>query len=252
MDTTRYCPARLTDRHDVTGDLAIFRFRPEETLSFTPGQFATLGLQRENGDERPLLRPYSVASAPHERELEFFVELVDDGDLTSRLWHMQPGDRAWVRRRIAGLFVLNDERRRHLMAATVTGITPYVSIARAQKRALELGDLETPHRLVIVHGGSTSGELGRYRNELTALDRNTDWLTYVPTVSRPWEDPGWNGERGRVEDVLRKHMDDAGLTSQNAVAYACGHPKMVEKAHALLARAGFEDDYLEEEKYFRE
>jgi len=165
---------------------------------------------------------------------------------------MQPGDRAWVRRRIAGLFVLNDERRCHLMAATVTGITPYVSIARAQKRALELGDLETPHRLVIVHGGSTSGELGRYRNELTALDRNTDWLTYVPTVSRPWEDPGWNGERGRVEDVLRKHMDDAGLTSQNAVAYACGHPKMVEKAHALLARAGFEDDYLEEEKYFRE
>ena len=46
------------------------------------------------------------------------------------------------------------------------------------------------------------------------------WLQYVATVSRPWENPGWSGEVGRVEDVLRKHADmrghDAARTSRSS------------------------------------
>jgi len=252
MNAAKYCRVRLAERIDFTDDLAVFRFRPEETLGFTPGQYATLGLEVE-GRERPLLRPYSVASAPHEDVLDFFVERLDEGTLTPRLWDLDPGDTGWVRRRIVGLFTLEREtdRRRHLMGATVTGVAPFVSIARAQQHALSSGaHAGDPHRLLLVHGASHPRELGFYHEELSALERE-GWLRYVPTVSRPWDHPDWDGETGRVGDVLRKHADAEGFTAQNAVAYTCGHPGMIETAHAILERAGFDDEHLREEKYFR-
>lgn len=252
MDNKRYCKATLLDRDIFSEDLAVFRVEPDEQLSFTPGQFATLALEDENG--RPLRRPYSVASAPHEPFLEVFVERVDGGDFTPYLWHMDPGQTLWVRKRIAGIFVLDDEsgRQKHIMAGTVTGATPYVSMVRDQLHALEEGTLDTPMEMLVIHGASRSWELGTYLDEMRRLDEQADWLTYVPTISRPWEDPQWTGEVGRVEDVLRKYMDDAGFTSQNAVAYACGHPKMIEKVRDILARANFAEDYFNEEKYFVE
>ena len=251
MNSEKYCRVRLAERIDFTDDLAVFRFRPDEPLHFTPGQYATLGLPVD-GRERPLLRPYSVASAPHEDVLDFFVERLDEGALTPRLWDLAPGDACWVRRRIVGLFTLDGEsgRHRHLMCATVTGVAPYVSIARAQQHALTTGAQEVPHRFLILHGASYHRELGAYHDELNELERE-GWMRYVPTVSRPWDDPDWDGEAGRVGDVLRKHADAETFTAANAVAYACGHPKMIEKTHAILQRAGFSEEHLHEEKYFR-
>ena len=252
MDTKRYCRVRLIDRQTFSDELAVFRLEPEAPLSFTPGQFATLAIEGDKG--RPLRRPYSVASAPHEPFLEVFVERVDEGLFTPHLWDMEIGAQLWVRKKIAGVFVLDEEseRRKHLMVGTVTGAAPYVSIARHHQWALAQQSSPSPLEMLVIHGASRSWELGTYLDELNTLADETDWLTYVPTVSRPWEDAGWNGEKGRVEDVLRKHMDEADFTCDNAVAYACGHPKMIEKVNGILSRAGFSEEHFNEEKYFVE
>lgn len=249
MDTSRYCRIELIDRVDFSEDLALFRFRPDESLDFTPGQYATIGLEDEE-TQRPLLRPYSVASAPHENMMDFFVELVEKGALTPYLWEAAVGDHYWLRKKIVGRFVLDEDRKHHVMAATVTGIAPYISIVRDQIHRLETNDIEVPHHFLILHGASRSWELGTYLDELQELDRRYDWLTYIPTVSRPWEDPDWTGEVGRVEDVLRKHVDRSAFHPDRAAAYACGHPKMIDKAQDILRRARFDDDHIHEEKYF--
>ena len=44
------------------------------------------------GDGKPLLRAYSLASAHYDDELEFFSIKVPDGPLTSRLQHLKEGD----------------------------------------------------------------------------------------------------------------------------------------------------------------
>ena len=62
------------------------------------------------------------------------------------------------------------------------------------------------HRLFILEGASRSWELG-YSDELEKVAGEVPWLTYVPTVSRPWEDKGWSGETGRVDDLIRKYTD---------------------------------------------
>lgn len=251
MQNDRYCQLRFLGREDFSDDLALFRFHTDEPLDFTPGQYATIGVHPDDM-KRPLLRPYSLACAPHDDVLEFFIELVDEGKLTPRLWALSSGDRIWMRKKIVGRFVLDEECRCHIMAATVTGVAPYVSIIRTQAHALQHGRLSEPHRMLILHGASRSWEFGSYLDELSSAAARYDWLSYVPTVSRPWDDPDWTGEVGRVEDVLRKHLDTSGFDVSHTAAYTCGHPQMIDKAQGILQRARLDEDHIHEEKYFVE
>jgi ferredoxin--NADP+ reductase len=89
-----------------------------------------------------------------------------------------------------------------------------------------------------------------YREELLEVAARVPWLEYAPTVSRPWEDPSWTGETGRVDDLVRKYADSWGLTPENTSAYLCGHPSMVENAQGILKRRGWTKDKVKEEVYF--
>jgi len=76
------------------------------------------------------------------------------------------------------------------------------------------------------------------------------WLRYVPTVSRPWDNPGWTGEVGRAEDVIRKYLDQWGLSGSDTTAYLCGHPKMIELGIGILKRRGFSNTAIRSEVYW--
>lgn len=242
-----YLTATITRRHDFADDLATFWLRPAEPLAFEPGQYATLALEI---DGKLVKRAYSIASAPHEVELEFYVECVEDGVLTPCLWDLKEGDDLFIRRKIVGHFTLDTQRTQHVMAATVTGLAPFLSIVRHQVYQLEQGPLAVVHRFLILHGSSHAAELGPYRTEVAALAEAHDWLDYVPSISRPWADAGWEGETGRVEEILRKWMDRVGFDSAETAGYACGNPQMIENAKGILARARLAEDAIHEEKYF--
>jgi ferredoxin--NADP+ reductase len=72
----------------------------------------------------------------------------------------------------------------------------------------------------------------------------------VPTVSRPWLDPGWTGEVGRAEDVARKYLDGGGFSAAETTAYACGNPNMIENIKGVLYRAGFPKEFVKQEIYW--
>jgi ferredoxin--NADP+ reductase len=58
-------------------------------------------------DAKPLLRAYSIASPNYEDHLEFLSIKVEDGPLTSRLQHIQPGDTIVVGRKPTGTLVVD-------------------------------------------------------------------------------------------------------------------------------------------------
>ncbi len=244
----RYCKGELIEREDFSEDLAAFKFRTEKTLSFIAGQYATIGFE---AGEKIVQRPYSIVSSPHEPFMEVFVELVPEGETTPRFWELNLGDSVFFREKLVGKFVLDTETgmTRHLMAGTVTGAAPYISIARTQKIEQERGE-NSPHQILAIVGASHSWELGYYMDELSTLAEQEDWFTFVPTVSRPWEEPEWTGESGRAEDVIRKYGDANDFNANNAVVYACGHPQMIENAKAIWARARFPEEQIKEEKFF--
>ncbi|HEY7547266.1 MAG TPA: ferredoxin--NADP reductase [Blastocatellia bacterium] len=238
----------MVERRDITADLAIFRFRPDAPFTFQPGQFATLAI--EVGDKR-IQRAYSIVSSPEEPLLELFIELVPQGKLTPPIWELKTGDSLLMRKRAAGNFTLDEKSQMkcHLMAATVTGIAPFASMIRTHRLKLARGEAE-PLRFALVHGASHSREIAIYKDEMEEAARD-GWLTYIPTVSRPWEEPLWEGETGRVEDVIRKYADALGFDHTNSVCYACGHPQMIENVKAIMLRARFPKQQFREEKYFQ-
>lgn len=244
----KFFRGRITKRVDFAGDLWMIRVDPGREFPFTAGQYATLGAE---GPQGFVERAYSIVSSPHEPELEFFFELVPQGALTPLLYKLGPGDEVVVRKAPKGRFTLDTTSGRtgHFLLCTVTGLAPFVSFARTLAHDGPDGPAGNAHRLFIVHGASRVNELG-YDEELNRLASELPWLTYVPTISRPWEDPEWTGETGRVDDVIRKYGDRWELNAHNATAYLCGHPEMIDHGKAILRRCGWTKDAVKEEVYF--
>src|ERR1700761_9154997 len=118
----------LAVRH-WTDTLFSFRATRDTGFRFQNGQFAMIGLEV---DGRPLLRAYSMASANHEEELEFFSIKVADGPLTSRLQKIKEGDTILVGRKATGTLIADNLLRgkRLLLLSTGTGLAPFASIVK--------------------------------------------------------------------------------------------------------------------------
>ena len=241
--------ARITKRVDFAPDLWTIRVDPGADFPFIAGQYATLGVE---ADARRLERPYSIASSPYEKELEFFFELVPHGETTPPLYDLQLGDEVLMRKTAKGRFTLDfaqPGRTNHLLVSTVTGVAPFVSYVRTLLKDWKEGRFKGEHHLFLLNGASRSWEFG-YREELEGVAKEVPWFRCVSTVSRAWEDDNWRGEAGRVDDLIRKYADAWGCTAANSVAYLCGHPEMVEHGKGILKRIGFAKENLKEEVYW--
>lgn len=248
VPSDKYYRAEIVERRDFSDDLWSVRIKAEGELKFAPGQYATFGVVE---DAKVVERPYSIVSSPYEETLEFFFELVPQGELTPRLHRLKLGDPLVMRKTAKGRFTLDTQsgHKKHFLVATVTGLAPYVSMTRTLYRDWKEGKFPAGFQLVVLQGASRSWELG-YREEMAGYAQEAPWLTYIPTISRPWEDKEWKGEVGRCEDILRKYADQFGLAGEDTTAYLCGHPEMIEKAKGILQRRGFPKEFLREEQYW--
>jgi ferredoxin--NADP+ reductase len=244
---SKYVTGQVVSRREIGSGLWIVRIKPAEKIDFLPGQYITAGLP---GSAKMVERPYSVVSSPHEPELEFFLELVPTGELTPQLYQVPVGGAVQLRRLAKGRFLYDRKsgHPNHFMVATVTGIAPYLSMLRDLVARAAQGE-KILHRIVILQGASQSPELG-YRDELAQYSRLHEWFHYIPTVSRPWLEPAWDGETGRVEDTSRKYLDEFAFTPADTTAYVCGNPNMIENLKGLLRRAGFPKESVQEEVYW--
>ena len=247
----KFLPAHILDRHEISEDLFTLKVDPGAPFSFLAGQYATLGV--ELGEQQRLERAYSICSSPYEPVLEFFVERVPEGKLSPLLHSLHSGAPLLLRRFAKGRFTLDlrSGRKNHFLLATVTGIAPYVSYIRTIYKDWKTGDTPMPgeHRFFCIQGASVAHEFG-YREELEKFAAEVPWLKYVPTISRPWDNPDWGGETGRVDDLIRKYVDVWNLRPAETTAYLCGHPGMVENGRGILLRAGWKKDAIQDEVYF--
>jgi ferredoxin--NADP+ reductase len=247
----KFLPAHVLEYREFSEDLFLLKVDPGGPFTFVAGQYATLGVELE-GDAK-FERAYSIVSSPYEPILEFFVELVPQGKLTPLLYKLRAGSPILLRRMAKGRFTLDlrSGRKNHLLLATVTGVAPYVSYVRTIYEDWRKGGSSMPgeHRLFCVQGSSHGHEFG-YREELEKIAAEAPWLKYVPTISRPGENPDWRGETGRVDDLVRKYVELWNLRPEETTAYLCGHPGMVENGRGMLLRAKWKKDAIQDEVYF--
>ena len=182
-----------------TDRLFSFRVTRPQSLRFRSGEFVMIGLMGDNG--KPLLRAYSIASPSWDEELEFYSIKVQDGPLTSKLQHIQPGDEIILRPKPVGTLVHDAllPGKRLWFFATGTGIAPFASLIR------EPETYENYDEVILTHTCRDVAELeyGRLLVESLADDPLigefvAGKLRYYPTTTR---EP--SAKMGRVTDKLK-------------------------------------------------
>jgi ferredoxin--NADP+ reductase len=225
--------------HHWNDTLFSFKTSRDPGLRFENGHFVMIGLENEG---KRLMRAYSIASANYDDHLEFLSIKVQDGELTSRLQHIKPGDPILVSRKPVGTLVLHDLLPgKHLyLFATGTGLAPFMSIIR------DPHTYERFEKVILVHGVRIVSELAYAEYITDELPNNEffgdevrDRLIYYPTVTR---EPYQN--RGRLTDLVNsgKLFEDIGLPPLDPArdrAMICGSPSMLRDTRALLDARGF-------------
>ncbi|MGP9789731.1 ferredoxin--NADP reductase [Roseinatronobacter sp. NSM] len=175
----------VTSVTHYTDRLFAFRCTRPLSLRFRSGEFVMIGLLGDNG--KPLLRAYSIASPSWDEELEFYSIKVPDGPLTSRLQHIQPGDKIILRPKPVGTLVLDAllPGKRLWMLATGTGIAPFASLLR------DPDTWEKYEQVIVMHTCREQAELTYGRNLVEALPDDPligelvgDKLLYYPSTTR--------------------------------------------------------------------
>lgn len=117
----------LREKRVVAPKLTELTFERPSDWPFEAGQFARLGLAV---DGHPVMRAYSIASAPNEDVLRFLVTEVPEGSLSPRLHELEPGAEVLLEgnaegnlrpARVAGGKTL-------WLLATGSGLAPFLSI----------------------------------------------------------------------------------------------------------------------------
>jgi ferredoxin/flavodoxin---NADP+ reductase len=222
-----------------TDTLFSFRATRDTGFRFQNGQFAMIGLEV---DGRPLLRAYSMASANHEEELEFFSIKVQDGPLTSRLQKIREGDTILVGRKATGTLITDNllPGKRLLLLATGTGLAPFASLIK------DPDVYDRFESIVLVHGCRQVSELA-YGEELVARLRDdelfgpmlSEKLLYYPTVTR---EPFRN--RGRITDLITSNqlfseLHQGPLDIETDRIMMCGSPAMLEELKRMFEARDF-------------
>lgn len=229
----------VTSVHHWTDRLFSFKTTRGTSLRFLNGHFTMIGL-RVNG--KPLLRAYSVVSANYEEHLEFLSIKVQDGPLTSRLQHIQPGDSIIVGNKPTGTLLIDYllPGKRLYMMGSGTGLAPFMSIIRDPET------YEHFDKVVLIHGVRLVSELA-YQDYITKELPNDEFLgemvrdklIYYPTVTREAY-----RNQGRLTDLVEsgKLFTDIGLPPLNPETdrgMICGSPSMLADTRAMLDKRGF-------------
>ena len=246
--------ATVIGREEINPQLVVLRIQSDAVLfDFKPGQFAVLGMlggeprvpeaaaeETVPPPDKVIRRAYSIASSSVERRyLEFYLALVTSGQLTPRLFTLRPGGRLFLGPKASGVFTLDrvPPAKAIVLIATGTGLAPYISMLRTMLVS------ETQRRFVVLHGARFGWDLG-YRGELESLARLRPNFTYLPSITRPEQDPSFHGHTGRVQALLEKGLieKESGVALEPAQAdvFLCGNPDMIKAVKLMLEGRGFD------------
>ena len=242
----------VTEVKHYTDRLFSFRCTRPASLRFRSGEFVMIGLMGDpdpkTGKQKPLLRAYSIASPSWDEEMEFYSIKVQDGPLTSKLQHIQPGDQVILRPKPVGTLVHDAllPGKRIWLFATGTGFAPFASLLR------EPQTYEDYDEVIITHTCREAGEL-TYGRELIEALKDDELLNevigegfwkkikYYPTTTREE-----SAKMGRITDLMRsgEAFEDLGvppISAETDRAMICGNLAFNLELKDMLEEFGLEE-----------
>jgi len=251
----------VTQVQHWTDSLFSFRVTRPASLRFRSGEFVMIGLMGDpdpkTGKQKPLLRAYSIASPAWDDELEFYSIKVEDGPLTSRLQHIQPGDQIILRPKPVGTLVHDAllPGKRLWFFATGTGFAPFASLLREPQTYEDYDKIVITHTCRDVaeldYGSRLIGTLKQDEMMQELLGKDAlDKIQLYPTTTRE-QSP----KMGRITTLLEDGtlFNDLGIDGMKADtdrAMICGSLGLNTDLKRILEGFGLEEGANSDPKHF--
>lgn len=190
----------------------------ETPVPFTAGQYASFLI----GNQR---RPFSFASLPEEKTMEFVIGWAPNGIAQDFIEPLLIGE---TFRLLApyGRFVLDmAETRPLILVAGGTGIAPIYGLLKQLARQ----GFPQPVRLFFA---SYDEERLYYHDELRRLSEQYAHFTYMPCLSKP--SSAWSGQQGLVTTIIPDTFNDM----PSYTYYVCGSPSFVTATVNVIKTQG--------------
>ena len=212
-------------------DTKSFRFRLTDGkgFDFKAGQFLMINFKK---DGKPVRRAYSIASAPSQ-DVEICLNYIPDGEASEFLFGLKGGEQFEIDGPY-GVFTVDDLSRDKAFIAVGTGIAPIRAMIHDLLEKGFGGDIW------LIFGERTEEDI-LYHSEFEELVEKHKNFHYVVTLTQAG--PGWKGGRGRVQQVMKKYINE------EMEAYICGLREMVDGVKADLLEMGFEPRNIHHEKF---
>ncbi|MBU2498905.1 MAG: 2Fe-2S iron-sulfur cluster binding domain-containing protein [Proteobacteria bacterium] len=212
---------------------------PEEGITFKPGQYVQFEVPKYKMTSSEEYRAYSIASGSEDhRSLELVITKVPKGAVTTYVHDFLKEGEELHMTGPYGDFYLRESDRDILMIATGSGMAPM----KAMLQQIEAQKIQ--RKTTFFFGERTKADLF-YMDQLEAWEKKMPHFTFVPTLSRATEEDQWTGEKGRVTNLIEKHIDE----KANIDVYICGSPAMVESCVELLTKKGTPEDRVYFDKF---
>jgi ferredoxin--NADP+ reductase len=230
----------VTRVHHWNERLFSFATTRDSSLRFENGHFVMVGLEVAG---KRVARAYSIASANHEEQLEFYSIKVPGGRFTPHLQQIREGDPVLISAKPTGTLVIRDLNpgKRLYLLATGTGIAPFVSIVRDPEtyERFEQVILMRGVRLIedLAYGTRVVREL--YDHEYLGELACAQLLDYPAVTREPFH------TQGRIPALLDsgRVAGDLGIPELDPATdrvMICGSPEMLADTRRMLDARGFE------------
>lgn len=231
---------RTTSKKMLTYDIQELGFELVEPaeIEFVAGQYIQLESREYKGMES-VIRAYSISSPPSEKgKIELIMRRVPKGICTTWAFdHLKEGHETFLSGPY-GEFKLQDTDAPAIFIAGGSGMAPIWSILRHMR------EKNIKKKSYYFFSGRIYDDLF-FTDELFKLEKHLYDFKYIPCLTREPEDSSWEGERGRIPEVLPKYIPDA----QEYEAYLCGSSALIEACCSKLSKLGLKDEKVYYDKF---
>ncbi|MEY4769175.1 MAG: hypothetical protein RL637_1814 [Pseudomonadota bacterium] len=179
--------------------------------------------------KEPVLRAYSMASYPEEKEIMLNVriatppprapETVPPGKMSSFIFSLKPGDKVFVSGPY-GEFFAKETDAEMVFVGGGAGMAPMRSHIFDQLRRLK-----SKRKMTFWYGARSKREMF-YVEDFDMLARENDNFTWQVALSDPLPEDNWTGYTGFIHNVLFENYIKNHPAPEDCEFYMCGPPMM--------------------------
>lgn len=230
--------AHLTRIESLTPDIRLLEIEVEQPIKFWAGQYVDITLPGKG-----ITRSFSMANPPSEQQrLRFIIKKYPQGAFSSELdGGLKVGDQVSIRGPYGTCFRREGREGPMLLVGGGSGMSPLLSILLDQAESGETRPVR------FFYGARTQSDLFHLDLFADLAGRMPDFA-FIPALSHAQDGDGWSGETGFIHDVVRRSLATLDEVDQ-ADAYSCGPPPMIDAVLPVLQVAGVESDRIYFDKF---